>query len=119
MKDASNRAAVSGQRWEIGSRQYGIVVVEAPNWVAALGLALAEVGQDQGMDRVACERLPNGTIIVNDVSRGARFTVSPLAPELPPPGPQPQGGARYLDWMLESSSGLYATYSQDPLTSIH
>ena len=97
------------QHWEISARTLPTIVVEAPNWMIAVGLAMERLGVLGGMERVACERLPNGQIIINDISTGLRLTACPVLV-----GPQE---APFLDWMLDCISGF--SYDVDPLASIH
>ncbi|MEL6344442.1 MAG: hypothetical protein AAFV53_15090 [Myxococcota bacterium] len=65
--------------WEIRSPRIDRMVVEAPNWLAALGEALSRLGTDEGMERLACECLRNGLIIAHDLSRRERYTVRAVA----------------------------------------
>ena len=78
--------------------------VEAGNWLAALGLGLDKLGLDADFSRLACELLPNGTVIAQDVRSGNRFVVRPEAEESAQPKAgndaptQPRaGGARFKD----------------------
>ncbi|MCB9671157.1 MAG: GAF domain-containing protein [Alphaproteobacteria bacterium] len=61
--------------FSVSSRGLPTVEVEAPNWVAALGLGLHELGKGAGMERLACELLPNGTVIARDIKSGMGFVV--------------------------------------------
>ena len=65
--------------WEICSSRHPRMLVEASNWLSALGEAFAELGADEGLERLACECLCNGMIIVNDLTRRERYTVRPIA----------------------------------------
>lgn len=67
--------------YRITSRTLGTVDVEAVNWLAGLGEGLARLGSAESMDRIACEALPNGQILVRDVRRGLGFVVQPLGDE--------------------------------------
>lgn len=58
--------------------------VEAGNWLAALGLGLDKLGLDADFSRLACELLPNGTVIAQDVRSGNRFVVRPESEETAP-----------------------------------
>lgn len=51
--------------------------VEAGNWLAALGLGLDRLGVVADIHRLACEVLPNGTVIARDVRTGSGFVVRP------------------------------------------
>ena len=52
--------------------------VEAANWLIALGEGLVKLGVPHSPDRLACERLMNGTVLVRDVRTGEGFVVVPL-----------------------------------------
>lgn len=83
--------------WEVSARTLPTVVVTAPNWMAAIGMAMDIHGLSDGMERVACERLRNGTIIINDLSSGRRITIRPrpaATSDAPPERP-------LMDWMLD------------------
>lgn len=69
--------------FRITSRSLGTVDVEGINWLAALGEGLARLGCGDAMDRIACESLPNGQILVRDVRRGLGFVVQPLVTDPP------------------------------------
>lgn len=64
--------------FRISSRTHGSVDIPASNWLVALGEGLERLGGVANMDRIACESLPNGTILVRDVRTGAGFIVQPL-----------------------------------------
>ena len=51
--------------------------VEAPNWLSALGAGLEELDAVAAIDRLACEVLPNGTVLIRDVRSGQGFVVQP------------------------------------------
>lgn len=63
--------------FRVGSATLGTVEVESANWLIALGEGLVKLGVDQSPDRLACERLANGTVLVRDVRSGAGFVVQP------------------------------------------
>ncbi len=65
-------------RFRISSRVHGSVDIDAPNWLAALGEGLASLGVHGVLDRIACEALPNGQILVRDVRTGQAFAVQTL-----------------------------------------
>ena len=52
-------------------------VVDAPNWLMALGQGVEQVGGD--LARLACEQLMNGTVLARDPKSGATWVVKPLA----------------------------------------
>ncbi len=64
--------------YRISSRTHGTIEVPASNWLVALGQGLEQLGVVANMDRIACESMPNGTILVRDVRTGAGFIVQPL-----------------------------------------
>lgn len=108
-----------GALWEISARTLPTIVVRAPNWMCAIGLAMQRLGVAGGMERVACERLQNGIVIVNDISTGLRMTARPV--QATARAPVPNNDSPYLDWMLDCVREFSAAsvYSQDPLQSIH
>lgn len=69
--------------------------MEAANWLIALGEGLVALGEPTSPDRLACERLMNGTVLVRDVRSGAGFVVQPLGgPEDEAAGePEPEPAA--------------------------
>lgn len=52
--------------------------VDAPNWLAALGVGLDQLGAVAAIDRLACEVLMNGTVLVRDARSGEGYVVRPL-----------------------------------------
>lgn len=106
--------------WEIRSIHHPVITVFAPDWLAALGAAMTELGLQEGLDRLACERLSSGLIIANDVGRKMRFTIRdttaraetpPEAPRLAPrpksPRPELPRSGPYLDWMLDGLRSIH------------
>ncbi|MCP4808128.1 MAG: GAF domain-containing protein [Proteobacteria bacterium] len=62
------------------------VTIDAPNWIVAMGNGIQALGGDVAIDRLACEMLPNGTVIARDVRSGIGYVVLPSgAPPSPPP----------------------------------
>jgi len=57
--------------------------VLAANWLSALGDGLEQLGIVGDIDRLACEVLPNGTVIARDVRTGAGYIVQPAGPTEP------------------------------------
>lgn len=72
------------KRFVVSSAEGEPVQVEAANEIVALGLALDRSGQADRIERLACERLANGTFIAKDLRGGARYVVHP-----PPDEDQP------------------------------
>lgn len=68
-------------RFSVSSRGLDPVEVQAPNWVAALGLGLEGLGYAAQLERLACEMLPNGTVIARDIKSGTGFVVQQAAEE--------------------------------------
>lgn len=68
-------------RFLVSARGLPPASVDAGNWLAALGLGLDKLGVVAELHRLACEVLPNGTVIARDVSAGAAFVVRPAADE--------------------------------------
>ncbi len=64
--------------FRVSSPTSGQVDIDAANWMAALGEGLARLGDAQSPDRLACERLMNGTVLVRDVRSGHGYVVQPL-----------------------------------------
>lgn len=71
--------------FRISSRTLGAVEIDASNWLVALGEGLARLGTVDDLERIACEVLPNGTILVRDVRRGVGYVVQPLTSASPSP----------------------------------
>ena len=85
--------------WEVSARVLPATIVGAPNWMVAAGLVLEQHGNVAGMRMVACERLANGQVIVNDISTGMRLMVRPCV--MPQTPPARASDSVLLDWMLE------------------
>ena len=60
------------------------VTIDAPNWIVAMGQGIQQLGGDTAIDRLACEMLPNGTVIARDVRTGVGYVVLPMKGEVPP-----------------------------------
>jgi hypothetical protein len=65
--------------WAVESLGITATIVRARNWLMALGLGLQRMGIVEDIQQMACERLPNGAIIVNDIGNRKRFVVKPAA----------------------------------------
>lgn len=77
--------------FRVSTTTRGHVEVEAPNWLVALGTGLVQLGEPSSPDRIACERLMNGTYLVRDVRTGAGFVVQPLSEDAAPDAePEPE-----------------------------
>ena len=64
-------------RFNVGSRGRSNRAVEADNWLIALGHALEADGGILGIERLGCEVLKNGSVIVRDAATGAGWVVQP------------------------------------------
>jgi putative methionine-R-sulfoxide reductase with GAF domain len=74
--------------WSVSSRGLPTVEVRAPNWIIALGQGLEQLGKAQGVERLACEMLQNGTVIARDIASGTGFVVqSTTSAEAPDSSP--------------------------------
>lgn len=80
--------------FRVSSRIHGSVDVEAANWLVAMGLGLDHLGVGASPDRLACERLLNGTVLVRDVRSGEGYSVQPL--DGPAPATEPSEEALEL-----------------------
>lgn len=72
--------------YSVTARGLSSVQVEARNWIIALGEGLAELGRDVELSRLACEVLPNGTVIARDIGSGTGFVVQQLDEDIDAPG---------------------------------
>lgn len=65
--------------YSVSSRGLSAVEVVAPNWIAALGHGLQQLGKAEGLERLACEVLPNGTVIARDIQSGTGYVVQAVS----------------------------------------
>jgi len=63
------------KHWSVTAQGLASVEVPARNWMVALGRALDELGQAERLERLACEVLPNGTVVARDVATGTGYVV--------------------------------------------
>jgi GAF domain-containing protein len=61
--------------WSVTARGLAGVEVQGRNWIVALGRGLDELGQVDALMRLACEVLPNGTVIARDITSGTGYVV--------------------------------------------
>jgi GAF domain-containing protein len=61
--------------YSVAARGMPPVEVQASNWITALGLGLDRLGRAGDIERLACEVLPNGTVIARDISTGMGYVV--------------------------------------------
>ena len=83
-------------QYVVSVRGGGSASVDAPNWLAALGIGLDQLDTegDQGgdvgaIDRLACEVLVNGTVLARDARTGLGYVVRPVG-RVPAPTPRGQ-----------------------------
>src|SRR5688572_14105974 len=102
---AEARIRVEGavmRSWSVTARGLAAVEVQGRNWIVALGRGLDELGRADELLRLACEVLPNGTVIARDITSGTGYvvqaveTVEPAEPidglEVQENGPADVGG---------------------------
>ena len=61
--------------WSVSARGLAAVQVRGSNWIVALGSGLEMLGKAPDVQRLACEVLPNGTVIARDISTGTGYVV--------------------------------------------
>ena len=61
--------------WSVTARGLASVQVQGRNWLVALGRGLHELGRVDELARLACEVLPNGTVIARDIATGTGYIV--------------------------------------------
>ncbi len=78
--------------WRVSSPDTAPVTLRATDWISALGGALHQLGRSQHINRMACERLLNGDLIINDLTHDSRYVVQHLstAADLLMPGAAPK-----------------------------
>lgn len=64
--------------WTVTARGLASVQVEGSNWIVALGRGLEELDRVGDLSRLACEVLPNGTVIARDIASGTGYVVQSL-----------------------------------------
>lgn len=64
--------------YSVTARGLSSVEVEGRNWIMALGAGLAELDRVADLTRLACEVLPNGTVIARDIASGTGYVVQGL-----------------------------------------
>lgn len=78
-------------RYVVSARGGAEAAVDAPNWLAALGVGLDELGNVGAIDRLACEVLMNGTVLARDARTGQGYVVRPLDAPAPAPASDDEG----------------------------
>lgn len=61
--------------WSVTAKGLASVEVQGRNWLVALGRGLEELGRVPALQRLACEVLPNGTVIARDIATGTGYVV--------------------------------------------
>lgn len=64
--------------WSVTARGLAAVEVRGRNWIVALGRGLDELGRADELMRLACEVLPNGTVIARDITSGTGYVVQAM-----------------------------------------
>ncbi|MFT5682775.1 MAG: hypothetical protein ACI8RZ_003699 [Myxococcota bacterium] len=67
-------------RYRISSQHHLPIIQDATDWMSAIGAALHGLGRIGGIRRMACEQMPNGDIIINDLTNRLRYVVQILPP---------------------------------------
>ena len=67
-------------RFRISSQHLSPIILAATDWMSAFGAALHQLGRVGGIQRMACERMSNGNIIVNDMTNRRRYVIQELPP---------------------------------------
>lgn len=77
------------KRWSVTARGLASVEVRGSNWIVALGRGLGELGRVDELERLACEVLPNGTVIARDIASGTGYVVQQVGLEAGLATPEP------------------------------
>jgi hypothetical protein len=91
-------------RFRVSGRSGQQMVVDAPNWIAALGDALERMGILADLDRLACEVMRSGAVVARDARTGLSVVV------------QRMGEAGSVDGG-EDAAYMYARVGRDVLPS--
>lgn len=67
-------------RYRVSSQHHPPIIVDAADWMSAIGSALRRLGRIGSIRRMACEQMPNGDIIINDLTNRLRYVVQILPP---------------------------------------
>jgi len=70
-----NTRAPERNTYEIAVEGDLVLRLQGANWMIALGSALESLGWVHDIDRMAMERLPNGTVLVSDMTNRVRYTI--------------------------------------------
>ena len=101
-------------RFSVTARGLASVEVDARNWLVALGHGLAELGREE-LSRLACEVLPNGTVIARDIVTGTGFIVQQMdaAPVDATLDAAEEPGVFALDGEEDNDDGVEADEAED------
>ncbi len=89
--------------YAVSSRGLDTLSLEADNWIIALGIGLDVYGKTDSIERLACENLGNGTVIVRDIKTGMGFIVSQAEePHEEPPPPSKSAMRTAIDAIREA-----------------
>jgi len=67
--------------FSVSARGLASVQVQGANWIQALGSGLEQLGRASEVARLACEVLPNGTVIARDITSGTGYIVQQVQEE--------------------------------------
>jgi len=67
--------------FSVSARGLASVQVKGSNWIQALGSGLEQLGKAAEVARLACEVLPNGTVIARDITSGTGYIVQQVHEE--------------------------------------
>ena len=67
--------------FSVSARGLASVQVKGSNWIVALGSGLEQLGKAAEVARLACEVLPNGTVIARDITTGTGYIVQQVHEE--------------------------------------
>jgi len=67
--------------FSVSARGLASVQVKGANWIQALGSGLEQLGKASEVARLACEVLPNGTVIARDITSGTGYIVQEVHEE--------------------------------------
>lgn len=90
--------------YSVAARGLPPVEVQASNWITALGLGLDRLGRAGDIERLACEVLPNGTVIARDISTGMGYVVQLAVDES-----EATTEAAHIDDVIEVDGGSDST----------
>ncbi len=69
--------------YSVARRGQESVLIEAENWLVALGKVVDRLGGAEPIERLACEVLPNGTAIAREAETGVSYVIQPVLAQNP------------------------------------